>query len=125
MLERYKDCDLTLCFHVAPQDVDRHVASMFATFGDRRACAVREITKLHEEAVAFTLAEGLPGEKRGEYVIVVEGAAERENPLNALTEREHIKHYMAQGLDKKEALKQAAKDRGVTKSALYNFAIDL
>ena len=125
VLERYKDCDLTLCFHVAPQDVDRHVSSMYAAFGDRRACAVREITKLHEEAVPFTLASGLPGEKRGEYVIVVEGAAERENPLNALSEREHIQHYMAQGLDKKEALKQAAKDRGVTKSSLYNFAIDL
>ncbi|MDE7163242.1 MAG: 16S rRNA (cytidine(1402)-2'-O)-methyltransferase [Clostridia bacterium] len=125
VLERYKDCDLTLCFHVAPQDVDRHVASMLAVFGDRRACAVREITKLHEEAAPFTLAKGLPGEKRGEYVIVVEGAAERENPLNALSEREHIRHYMARGLDKKEALKQAAKDRGVTKSALYNFAIDL
>ena len=125
VLERYKDCDLTLCFHVAPQDVDRHVASMYAAFGDRRACAVREITKLHEEAVSFTLAEGLKGDKRGEYVIVVEGAAERENPLNALSEREHIQHYMAQGLDKKEALKQAAKDRGVTKSSLYKFTLDL
>ena len=45
--------------------------------------------------------------------------------LNALTEQEHIRHYMAAGLDKKEALKRAAKDRGVSKSDLYPFSIDL
>ena len=125
VLERYKDCDLTLCFHVAPQDVDRHISSMYAVFGDRRACAVREITKLHEEAVPFTLKEGLAGDKRGEYVLVVEGAAEVENPLNALSEREHILYYIARGMDKKEALKAAARDRGVSKSELYKFGVDL
>lgn len=125
LLERYKDVDLTLCFHVAPQDVDHHISSMYAVFGERRACAVREITKLHEEAISFTLSEGLAGEKRGEYVIVVEGAAEVENPLNALSETEHIRHYMAEGLSKKDALKRAAADRGVPKSALYPFTVGL
>ena len=125
VLERYKDCDLTLCFHSAPQDVDKDIKAMYEVFGDRAACAAREITKLHEEAVSFRLAEGLRGEKRGEYVLVVEGAKERENPLNALSEQEHIRHYIAEGLDKKEALKRAAKDRGVSKSVLYPFAIDL
>lgn len=125
VLERYKDIDLTLCFHVAPQDVDRHVSSMYAVFGDRKACAVREITKLHEEAVAFNLKDGLPGEKRGEYVLIVEGAAARENPLNALSEREHILYYIERGMDKKEALKAAARDRGISKSELYKFSLDL
>ena len=125
LLERYKDGDLTLCFHVAPQDVDRHISSMYAVFGERRACAVREINKLHEEAISFTLSKGLAGEKRGEYVIVVEGAAEVENPLNALSETEHIRHYMAEGLSKKDALKRAAADRGVPKSALYPFTVGL
>lgn len=125
LLEKYKNLDLSLIFHVAPQDIDRDVCAMYEVFGDRNACAVREITKLHEEAVRFTLSQGLPGEKRGEYVLVVEGATARENPLNALGEREHIRHYMDAGLDKKEALKRAAKDRGVSKSELYPFAIDL
>lgn len=125
VLEKYKDCDLTLAFHSAPQDVDKDVAAMLEVFGDRPAAAVREITKLHEEAVNFTLAEGLPGEKRGEYVLIVGGATEKESPLNALTEKEHIQHYMAAGFDKKEALKRAAKDRGVSKSVLYPFSIEL
>lgn len=125
LLEKYKDSDLTLAFHCAPQDVDRDIAAMFEVFGDRAACAVREITKIHEESTPFRLSEGLRGEKRGEYVLVVEGAAEKECALNALSEREHIRHYMAAGLDKKEALKRAAKDRGVSKSELYPFSIDL
>ena len=125
LLEKYKDSDLTLCFHSAPQDVDKDIKAMYEVFGDRPAAAVREITKLHEETVNFTLKEGLAGEKRGEYVLVVGGAEEKESPLNALREKEHIQHYMLAGLDKKEALKRAAKDRGVSKSDLYPFRIDL
>ncbi len=125
VLEKYKDSNLTLAFHSAPQEVDKDVKAMFEVFGERNAVAVREITKIHEEATPFTLSEGLAGEKRGEYVLIVEGATEGECKLNALSEKEHIRHYMLAGLDKKEALKRAAKDRGVTKSELYPFAIDL
>ncbi len=124
-LEKYKDLDLTMAFHSAPQDVDKDLCAMYEVFGDREAVAVREITKIHEEAVSFRLKDGLAGEKRGEYVLLVEGASEKESALNALPEREHIQHYMLAGLDKKEALKRAAKDRGVSKSTLYPFALDL
>ena len=125
VLEKYKELDLTLAFHCAPQDVDKDVKAMYEVFGNRKAVAVREITKIHEEATEFFLADGLQGEKRGEYVLLVEGATQTESPLNALSEKEHIQHYMAAGFDKKEALKRAAKDRGVSKSDLYSFAIDL
>lgn len=125
LLEKYKDLDMTLAFHCAPQDVDKDVRAMYEVFGDRQAVAVREITKLHEETRPFSLAQGLDGEKRGEYVLIVEGAKEQASPLNALSPTEHIRHYMAAGLEKKEALKKAAKDRGVSKSELYAYSIDL
>ena len=105
-------------------DVDRDIAAMLEVFGERNACAVREITKLYEEATPFTLSQGLAGEKRGEYVLVVEGAS-GESPLNALSVREHVKAYMDEGLTKKEALKKAAEDRGVAKSELYRETLDL
>ena len=107
LLERFQNARETLLFHSAPQDVDRDIAAMFEVFGERNACAVREITK-----------------KRGEYVLVVEGAS-RESPLNALSVREHVKAYMDEGLTKKEALKKAAEDRGVSKSELYRETLDL
>ncbi|MBQ7879199.1 MAG: 16S rRNA (cytidine(1402)-2'-O)-methyltransferase [Clostridia bacterium] len=125
VLEKYKDCDLTLIFHSAPQDIDKNLAAMYEVFGERKAAAVREITKIHEESVRFNLSEGLAGEKRGEYVLLIEGAKQTRSPLCDLSEKEHIRHYMAAGLEKKEALKRAAKDRGVSKSELYPFSIDL
>lgn len=125
LIEKYKATEATLLFHVAPQDLEDDIRALYETLGDRRAAAVREITKIHEESVPFMLSQGLPGEKKGEYVLVVEGAKNAENPLCALSEREHILHYIRLGCDKKEALKRAAKDRGVSKSALYPFSLDL
>lgn len=125
ILGKYKDVEATLAFHCAPQDVDGDVKAMYEIFGERKAAAVREITKIHEETLPFNLSEGLKGEKRGEYVIIVEGATKKECPLNALSETEHIKYYMDKGMDKKSALKQTAKDLGVSKSELYKFGIEL
>lgn len=125
LLSEYKDARETLVFHCAPQDVDDYTAAMYKVLGERKACAVREITKLHEESTPFLLSEGLQGEKRGEYVLVVEGAQEKENPLCSLSPREHVLALMKSGMDKKEALKAAAKERGVAKSELYKETLDL
>lgn len=125
LLAEYAAARETLLFHCAPQDVDGAVAAMYEAFGERRACAVREITKLHEESTQFLLSEGLAGEKRGEYVLVVEGAKRAENPLNALSVKEHVLAYMGQGLEKREALKRTARDRGISKSEVYRETLDL
>ena len=125
VLECYEAATETLIFHAAPQDVDDYLKLMYEIFGDRPACAVREITKIHEEVRRFSLREGLSGEKRGEYVLLVAGAAKKENPLNALSVREHIKAYLERGMDKKEAIKTVARDRGVSKNEVYQEALDL
>lgn len=123
-LKAYVNFDGTLVFYSAPQDVDSDVAVLAQAYGDRSACAVREITKLHESVEYFSLKSGLSGEKRGEYVLLVRGGERAENPLNALTEKEHIAYYTERGFSKKEALKAAAKDRGVPKSELYKFTVE-
>ncbi len=122
-LKPYINLDMTMIFYSAPQDVDDDIKLLYEVFGDRECVAVREITKIHEEAKHFNLKNGLDGEKRGEYVLVVSGGERKECSLNSLSEIEHINYYIAQGLDKKEALKQTAKDRGVSKSDLYKFTI--
>ena len=102
-LERYQEVRETLIFHAAPQDVDAYIKVMYEVFGSRPACAVREITKIHEEVIPFDLKDGFAGEKRGEFVLLVGGAEEKENPLNALSVREHLQKYLSEGLNKKEA----------------------
>lgn len=118
-IQSYASFGGTLALYSAPQDVDADVRLLCEVLGDRPACAVREITKVHESVEHFTLAQGLAGEKRGEYVLLVAGAPQGENPLNALTAAEHVAHYEAQGMPRKEALKAAARDRGVSKSEIY------
>ncbi|MDY6367358.1 MAG: 16S rRNA (cytidine(1402)-2'-O)-methyltransferase [Clostridia bacterium] len=121
-LEKYKDLDLTLIFYSAPHDVKKDVESIYSVFGDRRAVAVREITKIHESAERFNLKDGYISEPRGEYVLVVEGARASDKFAD-LTEEEHVKAYIEQGMDKKEAIKKVAKERGVPKSSLYKYTI--
>ena len=119
-LEKYKNLDMTLIFYSAPHDVKKDIESIYSVFGDRRAVAVKEITKIHESADRFNLSQGLPREPKGEYVLLVDGA-ECKNEKLSLTEKEHIDLYLSQGIDKKEALKRVAKERGVSKSSLYKY----
>ena len=121
MLEKYKDLDTTLIFYSAPHDVKKDVLSLYSVFGDRKAVSVREITKMHETVNIFSLKEGYLGEERGEFVILVDGKKE---DFSTLSEEEHIKLYLDKGLDKKEALKRVAKERGVSKSSLYKYTIE-
>lgn len=122
LLRAYRNVDATLLFYSAPHDVEKDVKTLFSALGDRKAVAVRELTKLYEERVEFMLSEGYPKEARGEFVLMVEGAT-GENEWNALSPQDHIAHYLAMGMDKKEALKAAARDRGVRKSDLYPYTI--
>ncbi len=121
-LEKYKTLDMTLIFYSAPHDVKKDIQSIYSVFGDRRAVAVKEITKLHERAERFNLKDGIDGEPKGEFVILVE-CGKCENVNFNLSEKEHIELYINQGMDKKEALKAVAKERGVSKSSLYKYTI--
>ena len=121
-LEKYKSLDLTLVFYCAPHDIKKDIESVYEVFGDRRAVAVKEITKMFESADRFNLKDNLPREPKGEYVLLVEGNKEK-SELSLLSEKEHIDYYVNQGLGKKEALKRVAKERGVSKSSLYKYTI--
>ena len=119
LLERYSAIDATLIFYSAPHDVEGDIKDLYAALGDRQAAAVREITKLHETAERFRLSEGMSQPPRGEYVLLVEGAKKQDDPMLALTAEEHVQALIDGGLAPNDALKQAAKARGVSKSQLY------
>ena len=122
LLEKYKNLDMTMLFYSAPHDVKKDVESIYEVFGERTCALVKEITKIHERVERFNLKDGLPTEPKGEYVLVVEGCHGED--FSGLSEKEHIEKYLAMGLDKKEALKRVAKERGVSKSSLYKYTIE-
>lgn len=119
-LDRFRDLTATLVFYVAPHDLAQTEKYLAAELGGRRAALVREISKLHEECVTFTLGF-LPEDVtvKGEMVLVVEGAPEASERLSALGVDEHYSHYLSLGMDEKSAIKAVARDRGVSKSEIY------
>ena len=122
LLSNYAKIPATLIFYSAPHDVKKDVATLYSVLGERKAAAVKEITKIHERAEFFNLKDGYNSDPKGEYVLIVEGAVKGAE-YAGLSEEEHIKKYIDGGMDKKEALKRVAKERGVPKSSLYKYTI--
>ena len=119
VLEEYKEVNATLIFYCAPHDLKETVAVMCSVLGNRRAAAVKEITKLHERTENFFLADGIKEEEpKGEYVIVVEGG-EKKDPDLELSVKEHVEKLVAEGMPKMDAVKKVAKSRKIPKSDVY------
>ncbi len=119
-IQKFLSLESTLVFYVTPHDFLKDEKYLCDKLGGRKACLVREISKLHEEKVDFTLGsfpEGIT--LKGEMALVVEGASDSGAALCELTVEEHFSHYVKEGLGEKEAMKAVARDRGVSKSEIY------
>ncbi|MBO5008963.1 MAG: 16S rRNA (cytidine(1402)-2'-O)-methyltransferase [Clostridia bacterium] len=120
----------TMIFHEAPHKLVRTLADMHAVFGNRPISIVRELTKLHEECMVTTLEQAVAyyedNNPKGEYVLVLAGKsdaeqeAERDRMFADISVKEHVDTLIAQGLSKKDAIKEAAKQRGAARRDVYN-----
>ena len=114
----------TMLFYEAPHKLKRTLEDLKETFGgERRVVLAREITKIHEEFLRFTLNEANEYYQeeniKGEFVIVVEGKEIEEEVPTEESIEELMKKYLDSGMDKKDAMKQVAKDKNITKSEVY------
>ena len=123
-LSALKNEERTMIFYEAPHKLCATLSDMAAAFGEgRRIALCRELTKLNEETVRITLGEAVrhyeANEPRGEYVLVVEGGVAEESVDIFLSPEEHVAKFEAEGMSRMDAIKAAAKERGMTKSELY------
>ena len=129
ILEELKEETRTIILYEAPHRLVRTLEELLDSLGDRRATICRELTKKHETAFTTTLAQALAHYQqeapKGECVIVLEGksrekmAAETREQWEKMSVEEHMEYYLSQGVDKKEAMKKVAKDRGISKRDVY------
>lgn len=130
VLEELKTETRTIIIYEAPHHLVRTLQELSDILGgDRRLTICRELTKRHEEKLQMTLADSLSyyevNEPRGEYVLIIAGRSreemkkEEQAGWEALSLEEHMAHYESQGIDRKEAMKRVAKDRGVSKRDIY------
>lgn len=120
----------TIIIYEAPHRLLRTLCELRDILGDTRPLTVcKELTKKHETAMITTFSESIEyfehNEPKGEYVLVIQGKLrsqirqEKQQSWEAMTIEEHVNMYVEQGIDKKEAMKIAAKDRGVSKRDIY------
>lgn len=119
----------TIILYEAPHHLEGTLGELLACLGDRRVTLCRELTKKFETVTPTTLSQALADcgreAPRGEYVLVVEGRSLEEQrrqeiaSWESMTVEEHMDHYERQGMDRKEAMKQVARDRGVGKREVY------
>jgi 16S rRNA (cytidine1402-2'-O)-methyltransferase len=135
ILEELKAETRTMIIYEAPHRLVKTLKELFEALGNRRSTICRELTKKHETFFLTTLEEAIgyyeATEPKGECIIVVEGLSreaileEARGQWDSMTIEEHINHYMSQGIDKKEAVKLVAKDRGLPKREVYDIAKEL
>ena len=121
----------TLIFYEAPHRVKTTVVDVLEALGDRPAVLARELTKIHEEFLRGSLSEigraSVERPARGEYVLLIgpqsEGIADKVDDSRTISE-EVDRIMREEGLDRKSALKQAARSRGISKSEAYRMLID-
>ncbi len=129
VLEQLKNETRTIILYEAPHHLVKTLEELLETLGNRKIAVCRELTKRYEEKTLAFISEMLDfykeNEPRGEYVLVLEGksfetiAEEEKKNWEAMTIEEHMAVYEGQGIDRKEAMKLVAKDRGISKRDVY------
>ena len=134
ILEELKNEARTIIIYEAPHRLRRTLQELYETLGGREIAICRELTKKFETVITMTLENALvfyeTEEPRGEYVLVIEGKGlsrkkqEKQDAFLSLPIEEHMKRYEDEGMERKEAMKRVAQERGVGKREIYQYMLD-
>ena len=129
-LARLENETRTMVLYEAPHHVLATLKELASVLGERQIRILRELTKIHESVLFFTLPEAVRYfeeiEPKGEMVLVIEGKDKEEirqqsrQEWEKISMAEHVQQYILQGLSEKDAMKQVAKDRGISKRDVYD-----
>lgn len=122
-LEEVKNEKRTMIFYEAPHKLKSTLDDFYETFGNRRICLAREMTKKFEDIWTTDLKTAIEkyeeSSPKGEFVLIIEGATEEKEDFSSLSIEEHIAMYTGGGMSETDAIKAVAKDRGVRKNEIY------
>jgi len=134
ILEELKNESRTIIIYEAPHHLKGLLDELVSSLGDRRISICRELTKKFETVMHTTISDAVEyyksNDPRGEYVLVIEGKSLKEKEaikqaeFNEISIEEHMRMYESKGIDRKEAMKLVAKDRGISKRDVYSHLLE-
>lgn len=135
VLEELSHETRTMLIYEAPHRLCRTLAELAEVLGgDRQIAVCKELTKRHETVYRSDIKGAVDyynaNEPRGEYVLVIAGLnrediiRDKQDAWKEMPLEEHLKHYESQGIERREAIKLVAKDRGVPKREIYNMTLN-
>lgn len=135
VLEDLKEESRTMILYEAPHHLKGTLKELYGVLGNRKITLCRELTKKFETVFPATLEDALEyyesNDPRGEYVLVLEGKShqqkeeEKQASFSEMSIEDHMKIYEDKGVDRKEAMKLVAKERGISKRDVYNYLLSL
>lgn len=133
ILEELSQESRTIIMYEAPHHLKKTLKELLDVIGDRRITLCRELTKRFEEIMPMSLTEAVSyyeqEDPRGEYVLVLEGKSlndkkkEKQTDWQTVSIEEHMTMYEQNGMERKEAMKAVAKDRGISKREVYKYLL--
>lgn len=135
VLDELRSETRTMIIYEAPHRLIKTLKELMENLGNREATICRELTKKHETFFKTTLEKAYEyyseAEPKGECIIVIKGLSfedikeEEAKQWENMSVEDHIRMYLSKGMDKKEAVKQVAKERGVPKRDVYDVAVEI
>ena len=129
VLKELVDETRTIIMYEAPHRLLKTLQELLDNLGNRRITVCRELTKKYETAFVTTIEDAIKhyeeNDPKGECVLVIEGRSREElrqeevSKWEEMSIEEHMEVYLGQGIDRKEAMKKVAKDRGISKRDVY------
>jgi len=129
-IEYLKNEVRTIILYEAPHKLIYTLNDLYSILGNRKVVLARELTKVYEEFIRCDLSEAIKlfeeESPKGEFVVILEGINENEIKEQTVKQwedkniKEHVEIYLLQGMDKKEAMKRVAEDRGISRRDVYN-----
>lgn len=116
LLESIKNLKTTLIFHVSVHSLQNDLNAFYNILGKRKACLVREISKIYEEKIYFNLGEQFEITQKGEFIIIIEGANQIEKKLSP---KEAYELLISQGMKKNQAIRKTAKEYNLNSNDFY------
>ncbi len=134
ILTELKTDTRTLILYEAPHRLLKTLEELKEVLGDRTITVIKELTKKHENVFLTSILRAIDTyqskEAKGEYVLIIEGKsyeeleANQQEQWNLVSLEDHMQLYIDQGMEKKEAMKSVAKDRGISKRDVYQLLLE-